>query len=174
MISRGEFQVTLNKPRNMTINVFGEAKTTGSFTLPAINTAFNVISAAGGPTDIGSVRRIKVIRGSETIPLDIYQFMNEPSVAANYFLQNNDYIHIPVAQKVVQILGAVTRPMAYELLDHENLSQLIKYAGGTKPNAYMADVRVMRYLNDKKVVTNVNFRDLATNGGDYVLYDGEN
>ena len=52
----------------MTVNVFGEAKTTGSFTLPGINTAFNVISAAGGPTAIGSVRRIKLIRGTRDDP----------------------------------------------------------------------------------------------------------
>ena len=99
VISRNEFQVTLNKPRNMTVNVFGEAMTTGAFTIPGINTAFNVISAAGGPTAIGSVRRIKIIRGKQSIPLDVYKFMVDPAVANNYFLQ--DMInHIPVAQKV--------------------------------------------------------------------------
>ncbi len=173
VITRGEFQVTLNKPRNMTVNVFGEAKTTGSFTLPGINTAFNVISAAGGPTDIGSVRRIKLIRGNVSIPLDVYEFMNDPGVAKNYFLQNNDYIHIPVAQKVVEIRGAVTRPMKYELLDDENLTQLIKFAGGAKANAYLADVQVTRFMNDKQMVTNINLRELEVNGGDYVLFNGD-
>lgn len=71
----------------MTVNVFGEAKTTGSFTLSGINTAFNVISAAGGPTEIGSVRRIKVIRGTQTIPLDVYQFMSDPGVAKDYLVK---------------------------------------------------------------------------------------
>lgn len=173
VINRGEFQVTLNKPRNMTVNVFGEAKTTGSFTLPGINTAFNVLSAAGGPTDIGSVRRIKLIRGNEAIPLDIYEFMNDPGVAKNYFLQNNDYIHIPIAQKVVEIKGAVTRPMKYELLDQENLTHLIKYAGGSKANAYLADVQVTRFMNDRQVVTNINLRELEANGGDYILFNGD-
>ncbi len=173
VISRGEFQVTLVKPRNMTINVFGEAKTTGSFTLAGINTAFNVISAAGGPTDIGSVRRIKVIRGNETLALDVYEFMNDPGIAKNYFLQNNDYIHIPVAQKVIQIQGAVTRPMSYELLDHENLTHLIKYAGGSLPNAYLSDVKVTRYLEDRKIITNVNLRELTATGGDYILFNGD-
>ena len=173
VITRGEFQVTLNKPRNMTVNVFGEAKTTGSFTLPGINTAFNVLSAAGGPTDIGSVRRIKLIRGNETLPLDIYEFMNDPGVAKNYFLQNNDYIHVPIAQKVVEIRGAVTRPMKYELLDNENLTQLIKFAGGAKANAYLADVQVTRFMNDKQMVTNINLRELEGNDGDYILFNGD-
>ena len=59
LIDRGEFQVTLNKPRNVSVNVLGEAITTGTFTLPAFNTAFNVLSAAGGPTDIGSSKTNK-------------------------------------------------------------------------------------------------------------------
>ncbi|MEP6647643.1 MAG: SLBB domain-containing protein, partial [Saprospiraceae bacterium] len=125
-IDRGEFQLTLNNPRNISINVLGEVKTPGSYTLPAFNTAFNVLSAAGGPTDIGSVRRIKVISGSNVRTLDAYEFMNDPGVAKNFFLQNNDYIHVPVAEKVVEITGAVIRPMGYELLDKENLAQLLK------------------------------------------------
>lgn len=173
LIDRGEFQVTLNKPRNISVNVLGEAVTTGTFTLPAFNTAFNVLSAAGGPTDIGSVRRIKVISGSNVRILDVYEFMNNPGVAKNFFLQNNDFIHVPVAEKVVQIEGAITRPMAYELLDNENLSQLIKYAGGAKANGYLSDVKVTRYLDDKQVITNVNFRELTASGGDYVLYNGD-
>jgi protein involved in polysaccharide export with SLBB domain len=173
VISRSEFQVTLVKARNMTVSVFGEAMTTGSFTLPGINTAFNVISAAGGPTPIGSVRRIKVIRGKQTIPLDVYEFMNDPGVAKNYFLQDNDYIHIPVAQKVVTIEGAVIRPMSYELLDDENLLQLVKYAGGSTADAYLALVQVTRYMGEKSVITNVNLKELAEKGGDYVLYNGD-
>lgn len=173
VFDRGEFLATLVKPRNMTINVFGEAKTTGAFTLPGVNTAFNVISAAGGPTDIGSVRRIKVIRGSKTLPLDVYAFMNDPAVADQFYLQNNDYIHIPVAEKVVRIRGAVTRPMAYELLDQENLVQLIRFAGGALPQGYLSDVQVTRYLDDKRVVTNVNLRELMAHDGDYILYNGD-
>lgn len=173
IISRGEFQVTLNKSRNMTINVFGEAKSTGSYTLPGINSAFNVISAAGGPTDIGSVRRIKVIRGSKTIPLDVYEFMNDPGIAKDYFLENNDYIHIPVAQKVVTIKGAVVRPMTYELLDAENLTQLLDFAGGAKANAYLSSVKVTRYMNDGSIITNVNLKELVESGGDYVLFNGD-
>ena len=173
LINRSEFQVTLNKPRNMTVNVFGEAKTTGSFTLPGINTAFNVISAAGGPTEIGSVRRIKVIRGNQTLPLDVYEFMSDPGVARNFFLQDNDYIHIPVAQKVVTIRGAVTRPMSYELLDNENLIQLVKFAGGAKANAYLSFVQVTRFMNGKTVIANVNLKELEESGSDYVLFNGD-
>ena len=173
LMDRGEFQVSLNKPRNITVNVFGEVKTTGSFTLPAFNTAFNVLSAAGGPTEIGSVRKIKVISGGNVRMLDVYEFMNDPVVAKNFFLQNNDYIHVPIAEKIVEISGAITRPMSYELLEGEHLSHLIKYAGGTLPNGYLSNVKVTRFLEDKQVITSINFRELVASGGDYILYNGD-
>ncbi|MDQ3017424.1 MAG: SLBB domain-containing protein [Bacteroidota bacterium] len=173
VITRGEFQVTINRPRNITVNVFGEAVAPGSYTLPAFNTAFNIISAAGGPTVIGSVRNIKVISGNVVRQLDVYEFMNDPSVAQNFFLQNNDYIHIPVAEKVVTINGAITRPFTYELLEKENLASLIKYAGGVKANSFLSDVQITRYLADRRVVTNINYKELLVAGGDYILYNGD-
>lgn len=172
-VDRSEFQVSLNNPRNISVNVFGETKTTGTFTLPAFNTAFNILSAAGGPTDIGSVRRIKIISGSNVRMLDVYEFMHDPAVAKNFFLQNNDYIHVPIAEKVVEIQGAITRPMAYELLDSENLVKLIEYAGGLRPNSYLSDVKITRFLADRQIITDVNFRELVDHGGDYILYNGD-
>jgi protein involved in polysaccharide export with SLBB domain len=173
VMGRGQFQVTMTRPRNITVSVFGEAMTPGAYTLPGFNTAFNVISAAGGPTDIGSVRNIKVISGSHVRQLDVYEFMNDPTVARNFFLQSNDYIHIPVAQKVVTIQGAVTRPMSYELLDKENLSALLDFAGGLRPEGYLSDVKITRFLDDRQVITNVNFKELSEGGGDYILYHGD-
>src|SRR5688500_1722888 len=173
VIGRGQFQVTLTQPRNITVNVFGEVRTPGSYTVPEFNIAFNLISAAGGPTDIGSVRKIKVISGSQTRILDVYEFMSDPSVAKNFFLQSNDVVHVPVADKVITIEGAVIRPMAYELLGKENLTMLLHYAGGVLPEAYLSDVKITRFLADRQVITNVNYRDLLANGGDYVLYNGD-
>lgn len=173
VISKDEFQVTLQQSRNITVNVFGEVETPGSFTIPALNTVFNVLSAAGGPTNIGSVREIKLIRGKTTIPVDVYAFMNKPGGDQDLFLQNNDYIHVPVASKVVEINGAVVRPMKYELGDQENLVSLITLSGGALPNAYLTDVQITRYMQDRRVVANVNLRDLSATGGDYVLLNGD-
>lgn len=173
LITRDEFQVSLQQVRLMTVNVFGEVVTPGSYTLPAINTAFNALAAAGGPTAAGSVREIRIIRGDKTIPVDVYAFMAKPGAAPDFFLQDNDYLHIPVARKVVEIRGAVLRPMAYELLDGENLARLLDYAGGAQANAYLADVQVTRYLQDRRVVASVNLRDLVATGGDYILLNGD-
>lgn len=71
------------------------------------------------------------------------------------------------------IQGAVTRPMSYELLDNENLLQLVDCSGGARANAYLSSVQVTRYMNEKTMITNVNLKELADSGGDFILFNGD-
>jgi protein involved in polysaccharide export with SLBB domain len=171
--SDDQFSVTVQQPRTITINFFGEVETTGGISLPAVNTIFNALAAAGGPSDIGSVRNIKLISGNQERVFDLYKFMNDPRTAEAFYLQDNDYVHIPVAERVVRISGAVHRPFRYELVKGENLLKLVEYAGGTNPNAYLKDVQITRYTNDQRIVVSVNLRALRDSGGDYILYQGD-
>ncbi|MCF8219790.1 MAG: SLBB domain-containing protein [Bacteroidales bacterium] len=133
-----QFSLSMHTARTITVNVFGEVSTPGSYNVSALNTAFNVIAAAGGVKDIGSVREIQHISDGESQMMDVYAFMNDPSIKFDYALENNDIIYIPVADKTVDISGAVKRPMRYELKKDETLKDLIEFAGGinydTDPN----------------------------------------
>lgn len=171
--SNDQFTVTVQSPRTITVNFFGEVKSTGGITIPAVNTLFNAIAAAGGPTPIGSVRNIKLISGDTERTFDLYRFMSNPRFAEEFYLQDNDYVHIPVAERVVRIRGAVSRPFRYELAEGENLLSLIDYAGGTTSDAYLRDVEITRYADDQRIVVSVNLRALVDSDGDYILYDGD-
>lgn len=168
-----QFAVSLTTARSITVNIFGETQTYGSFSLSAINTAFNALAAAGGPTDIGSVRNVKVIRGRDTKRLDVYAFMNNPAVQYDFFLEDNDILHIPVAERVVGVRGAVRRPFRYELVGSENLTQLLDFAGGLTANAYREVVQVQRFVDDKQVLLDVNWKDLMAKKQDFVLLNGD-
>lgn len=109
-----QIEVALNYSRTININIVGEVVQYGAYTLPAINTAFNALIAAGGPTNIGSVRKIKLIRRGVETTMDVYKFINNPAIDKNFYLENNDYIQVPVAGKVVSITGAIKRPYKYE------------------------------------------------------------
>lgn len=140
-----QFVVTLQTSRTITVNVFGETTLRGSFTISALNTAFHALAAAGGPTEIGSVRNIQVIRGGERRTLDLYALMSDPTAAFRFDLQLNDLVHVPVAQRLVRVVGAVNRPMRYELTGTETLADLIRFAGGVKADAYPDFVQIQRF-----------------------------
>jgi protein involved in polysaccharide export with SLBB domain len=168
-----QFAVSLMTARSITVNIFGETTNYGSFSLSAINTAFNALVAAGGPTDLGSVRNIKVMRGKEVKRLDIYEFMNNPAVQYDFFLEDNDIIHVPVAERVVGISGAVRRSFRYELTGNENLSKLLEFAGGLNANAYREVIQVQRFVDDKQVLLDVNLKEILANKQDFTLLDGD-
>ena len=168
-----QIAVTITTARTITVHIYGEVGTAGGFTLSALNTAFNAVAAAGGPTSIGTVRNIQHIRGNKTSVLDLYSFMNKVDPKANYDIRNNDIIFIPVAQKVVSVEGAVNRPMRYELVDGETLVDLIRYAGGLTPNAYSEYVRIERVENGEPRYREYNLGDVMSSKVKVSLENGD-
>lgn len=169
-----EFELTLNFARTITINVVGEVFDYGSYTIPAINTAFNALVAAGGPTDIGSVRNIKLHRAGQTPRnIDVYKFLLNPATQEELFLEENDFIHVPIAERVVQILGAVNRPNRYELIEGENLIELIKYAGGLKDDGLRGNIQIKRIVNDKEVIVDANLTELKSRNENFTLFPSD-
>ena len=139
-----QIAVTLSTARTVTVSIYGEVGVQGGFTMSALNTAFNALAAAGGPSPIGSVRDIKISRGGQATRLDLYKYMSGNAGAEVSDVRNGDVIFVPVAQKVVTVEGAVNRPMRYEMIDGETLTDLISYAGGLSWNAYPNFVQIER------------------------------
>lgn len=174
LFSPDNFKLSVTTARTINVNIFGEVFNNGSFNVSAVNTAFNALVAAGGPGDLGSVRQIKLLRpGKAPKNIDVYQFLNNPVVSQEFYLQDNDYIQVPVAQKVISIKGGINRPMQYELLPEENLNHLLKYAGGIKAGALKRNVQVKRYENDAEVILNVDLSELELQKKDFVLKHGD-
>lgn len=168
-----QFTVRVTSTRNIIVNVFGEVKKNGSYTIPAINTAFNAIVAAGGPTDFGSVRNIQLIRNGVPKTLDVYEFLSDPSIAFDFQLEHNDIIYIPATEKQIVIQGAVNRPCRYELEAGETLTDLLDYAGGLKENANWEHIQVERFENNQKVLLNANLKELLAANATFSMINGD-
>lgn len=145
-----QLAIRIDATRTIMVNIFGEVSTQGSFNLSALNSAFNALSASGGPTEFGSVREIQWIRGNKKTILDFYKFMKDPSISADLALENNDILFVPVAQKIVSISGAVKLPMKYEITGIENLKDLIAFAGGTTVDARPDYVKITRIIEGEE------------------------
>lgn len=172
---KGSFlDVQLNYSRNITINITGEVFSPGSYSIPAVNTAFNALVASDGPNQMGSVRNIKVVSSTKpTRILDIYKFITNPNIADEFFLTNNDYIFVPIAERIVEIKGSIKRPFYYELIENEDLKDLIIYAGGLTADAYLRNIQVRRYTNNEETIIDIDLGDLIQTGKDFTLLNGD-
>lgn len=162
--------INLNYSRVITVNVVGEVENPGSYTFPAINTAFNLLSHIGGPTKGGSLRNVQIKRAGRVVAtFDLYKFLFTPELVGDIFLENNDYLYIPPASNIVTVSGSIVRSGKYELLPEEGISSLLTYAGGYTPDAFRASLQVRRYESDKMVVIDVEEAGYA----DFLLRNGD-
>ena len=169
-----QIAVTITTARTMSVSIYGEVGVQGGFTLSALNTAFNALAAAGGPTALGSVRNIQRSRSGKTERLDLYKYMKGDIKNVLYDLQNNDILFVPVAQNIVSIEGAVNRPMRYEMIDGESLKDLIEYAGGLKANAFMDFMQIeRREENGELKYLEYNLSNIMTGGQKVTLQNGD-
>jgi protein involved in polysaccharide export with SLBB domain len=169
-----QLEISLAYSRSITVNIVGEVFKPGSYKIPALNTAFNALIAAGGPTDIGTLRNIQLRRNGKVIKtFDVYTYLQNPGSEDDFFLQDNDYLVVGTVGKLVNIAGAVKRPMTYELLPNEQLSNLFKYAGGFQPNALASNTQVQRYIDKNQRLLPVNWDSLSKLNADFNLKAGD-
>jgi protein involved in polysaccharide export with SLBB domain len=168
-----QYAVTLQTARAITVNVFGETNLRGSFNMSALNTAFNALSVAGGPTMQGSVRNIELIRGKSRKKMDVYAFLSDPAFQFQFDIQQNDILYVPMAQKVVALEGAVKRPMKYELAGKEGLTELMAFAGGVNFNTYPEYLQIERAQADSVILLEYKLSDVLSKKISVDLADGD-
>lgn len=168
-----QIAVTITTARTVTVSIYGEVGVQGGFTLSALNSAFNALAAAGGPTSMGSVRNIQMSRGGKTTRMDLYKYMTEPNANSNYDLQNGDVMFVPVAEKLVTIEGAVNRPMRYEMVAGETVNDLIRYAGGLTYNVYPDYLQIERFANGEISILEYDLADVIKGSKRIDLNNGD-
>jgi len=149
-----ERRVTLGKIRTIKVFVYGEVKAPGGYAVSALSTLFSALYMAGGPTESGSFRRIKLIRDQETYPVDLYDFLIAGDKSCDMSLLSGDVIFVPLVGDQATVSGEVKRPGIYELLDEEKISDVIELAGGPTAEAYLGRIMLDRIGDDdsRKVV----------------------
>lgn len=173
-LSNNKLEVTLAYSRSITVNIVGEVMKPGSYKLPALNTAFNALILAGGPNDIGTLRAIEIRRNGKVVrTLDVYAFLNDPKSNQDFYLEDNDYIVVVPAKKLVRISGEVKRNFVFELLEKEQLNELIKYAGGLNADAYTERIQVRRKSITEIKILDVNYDSLLKIKKNFSLANGD-
>ena len=140
-----DINMTVGDTRSIMVQVMGEVKMPGTYTLNSLSTAFNALYAAGGISNIGTLRDIKVYRSGRVIStIDVYDYILTGNSSGDVRLQDNDIIVVGSYDCLVKIKGKVKRPMYYEMKSSESVSTILSYAGGFTGDAYKKSVRLIR------------------------------
>ena len=161
--SSSKIRLSVGQTRTITVNVMGEVKTPGTYTLAAFASVFHALYMAGGPSDIGTLRNIKVFRKNRLVStVDVYDYILNGKLGGNVRLADNDVVVVGPYDCLVNVTGKVKRPMYYEMKSDESVGTLINYAGGFTGDAYRKSVRVVRKSGSQYSVHNVNEFDMAS------------
>ncbi|MEP2937357.1 MAG: SLBB domain-containing protein [Gilvibacter sp.] len=162
--------VNISKVRTVQVNIIGQVKVPGTYSLSALSNVLNGLYAAGGPTREGTFRKIKIIRnGQETVYFDLYKYFIEGSQVGNLTLQDQDLIVVSPYISRIDINGAVKRAGTFEILPEESLSDLLEYASGFTSTAYKDRIVLERIEDDQRVVREL----LYSNAASSALKDGD-
>ncbi|MDO4172027.1 MAG: SLBB domain-containing protein [Prevotellaceae bacterium] len=161
--SSSSIKASLGQTRTITVNVMGEVRIPGTYTLSAFASVFHALYMAGGISEIGTLRNIKVYRNGKLVTtVDVYDYILNGKLKGNVRLADNDVIVVGPFECMTNITGKVKRPMYYEMKRNESVGTLLKYAGGFESDAYTKSLRVVRNNGTRRSVFNVNEFDMSS------------
>lgn len=123
--------------------VLGQVARPGAYDLVEGQRVSDLLAAAGGLTPQAAPQRAFVMRGTEQFPVDVRGIL-AGNLEANIPLRAGDTMVIPESQDRIAVLGAVSRPGKYDLVDGMKLTDAIALAGGQSESGNLDQVAVIR------------------------------
>ncbi|GAB3639749.1 SLBB domain-containing protein [Spirosoma arcticum] len=163
-------EISLGGIRSIRVTVTGDAIRPGTYTLSSLSTVMNAIYQAGGPNELGSFRKVQLIRNNRVVAtLDLYDYLLNGTQTNDFRLQDNDNIRFTTFIQRVEIVGTVKRNNIFEMLKGETLDRLLFYAGDFASNAYKGRVKITRLTDRERKVIDVTTPEYKT----FVMQDGD-
>jgi protein involved in polysaccharide export with SLBB domain len=156
--------VSISRLRTIRVYVVGEVVEPGAYDLSSLSSAINVLVAAGGVTERGSLRTIKHYRGKQLIEVvDAYDLLLRGVGLDQKRFESGDSLLVPPVGAQVRIEGMVRRPAVYELRGGMNLEEALDLAGGILPAAALKHVEVERLIaHENRTMISLNLDENAT------------
>jgi protein involved in polysaccharide export with SLBB domain len=138
-------ELSLGRVRTVRVYVVGDVQRPGAYDVSSLSTPLNALYAAGGPTNRGSLRTLRHLRGALLVrEMDLYDFLLHGVRSDSDRLQPGDTLLVPPVGAQVSVSGMVRRPAIYELKGEQSLSEVLELAGGVPVSASLKQIRVDR------------------------------
>jgi protein involved in polysaccharide export with SLBB domain len=162
--------VSLGQLRSIRVTLVGEVRKPGNYSVSSLSTLMNALYASGGPSDLGSFRKIELVRNGKTITtLDLYDFLLKGDLSKNRLLQDDDVIRVGTYESRVAVSGAVKKKALFDVKKGETAADILRYAGGFADEAYKERIRVKRMGATGFEVQTIKAEALAG----FVLHSGD-
>ena len=146
-----EMNVTLGRLRSIQVLVVGHVRRPGNYTISSLSTLINALFASGGPSEVGSTRKIQLKRGNVVVAeFDLYDLLLKGDKSKDMKLLQGDVIHVPPMGALVAVAGSVQVPAVFELKGGESMDDLLGYAGGFSATAFTGRVTLERIKDNLK------------------------
>ncbi|MHC4380413.1 MAG: SLBB domain-containing protein [Planctomycetota bacterium] len=152
-----------------TVVVLGSVGAPGEYKFDAVPTLLRAIGSADGLKEDGNglkPERCAIMRGSETLLwIDLHQLLAEGDLSLNVDLVPGDVIHVTAeTQRLVYVLGEVSRPGMYPLRNGMTALDALALAGGITEDADDDGIRVLRPSSDS--MANFDYEEFSE--GDFL------
>ena len=154
--SKVHLDVNLQKARSIVVNITGSVSAPGTYTISGFSSVINALYAAGGPTENGSYRDIKVLRNGKAVTtIDLYDYFVKGTYPS-FFLNDQDVIVVAPHHNRIIVQGAFKTEGRFETLKNEKVEDLLSYTGGFASTAYKQAIYVDRVSDLQRKIIKVS------------------
>ena len=146
------------------ITIVGAVKTPGTYLVNPFSTISSALAYSGGISEIGTLRKIKLIRNSnEIFYFDLYKLLILGDRSQDITIEAGDVIIIDPASQFVRLTGSVKRNAIYEVIEGEDLSDLISFGLGFTNLANKTNINANILNIATSSVSKITISDLGMN-----------
>lgn len=165
-----EIFISLGSVRSIGVLVAGEVAEPGIYQLSGLSSLVDAITAAGGLRKTGALRRVEIVRGRTTIPVDLYELVLTGRLKTDITLMEGDRIVVPVLSGTYAVAGEVSRQAIYEFprgVQGVTVEAALELSGGAlRPRGY-------RYLKVSAASDGKDIVDQIIDPAKAVLHAGD-
>jgi hypothetical protein len=124
----------------------------------------------GSPTPKAALKESYVLRAGKQIPLNLFDLLVDNKAApevANFKFQPGDVLVVPENNALVGVLGQVSTPGYFPIPEKQGGASVLKIlalAGGPSSDGNLKEAGLIRSVNGKASVTEINIEEILKKG----------
>ncbi len=142
-----DVSITLASARLFVVHVTGMVALPGSYIVTAADRVNSAIEFAGGPLQTARMSQTKLVRGTDTLHVDLNAYKSAGVLEANPTLLDGDVIYVPgfnYGKPWVFLSGASYTDGAVNIIPGETVSELISRVGADRDRIDLSSIRMVR------------------------------